>query len=180
MYSRISSSLTCQQTNWNDLNHTFNHCPSYNCMAWSLKNAGFLTSKGTTFTKAQAWRMVRSLQKWCASIICLSDVSDCTPLKTFPTSCTKRTELELQPTVRAFQKPMQSMNALSMERDKQESVRLEVIDMTDAVLLQEDVGRTVSYPKILALSTRSVGIYLVPWPVGNQVITETFTAIDKQ
>jgi len=39
-----------------------NECPTYDCMAWALNNAGFLTSKGKKFTRAQAWRMVRSLE----------------------------------------------------------------------------------------------------------------------
>ena len=39
-----------------------NECPTYECMAWNLNNAGFRTSQGKEFTKMQAWRLARSLE----------------------------------------------------------------------------------------------------------------------
>ncbi len=36
-------------------------CPSYECMARELNNAGFRTSTGKEFTRVQVWRMVKAL-----------------------------------------------------------------------------------------------------------------------
>jgi len=114
--------------------------------------------------------------EWCVRALCSGVLSDCSPLRTFTTSCggaPRVGEVDLLESD-VFPNPTASTINLSITLGKVAELSLEIYDVTGMLIHAEQAGRTNSYQARFDLSGRAPGVYLAKWQVNGESVLEKF------
>gem|GEM_PF-1637015 len=114
--------------------------------------------------------------EWCVRAICGGTLSDCSPLRTFTTSCDgapRVGEVDLLESD-VFPNPTAAAINLSITLGKVAELSLEIYDVTGMLIHAEQAGQTDSYQARFDLSGRAPGVYLAKWQVNGESVLEKF------